>query len=100
MDKCDSDLPVHGWSRLNETRKRIVAGDASDKAVCAYGVSGIPDLFLQAKLSQEESQLSSGHRELLTVKYALQHKADLFKSLHSTTVLWLTDSTNMVAFLS
>ena len=44
----------------------VVAGDASDKAVCAYTVSG-PDLYMRKPLPLESRSLSSGHRELLTV---------------------------------
>ena len=100
LSNCDLRTDVHGWNTISKDQKKIVAGDASDKAVCAYGVAGLPDLYLQAKLTDTESKYSSGHRELLTVKYALQKQADVFKALKSTTVLWLTDSTNMVAFLS
>ena len=98
LDGCSSDTPIHGWKALH--KKQVAAGDASDKAVCAYGVTGIPDLYLQAVLSSEERTLSSGHRELLTVKYVLEKKTEVFKALSSNTILWLTDSTNMVAFLS
>ena len=98
LDDCRSDKLVFGIKKHN--MKQIVAGDASDKAVCAYGVQGIPNLFFQAKLTEKEKALSSGHRELLTVKYTLQQKGELLKQLPSTTILWLTDSTNMEAFLT
>ena len=98
LDDCDSEAVVHGWEDLH--RKKVVAGDASNKAVCAYGVEGIPDLYIQAALSEEEGKLSSGHRELLTVKVTLEKKKNLLKSLQSSTFLWLTDSTNMVSFLT
>ena len=98
LDDCHSEATIHGWKY--QEKEQIVAGDASDKAVCAYGVRDLPDLFLQARLSSRESELSSGHRELLTVKKTLQAKQTLLKSLPSKNILWLTDSTNMVAFLS
>ena len=47
LDRCSADTPVHGWNALTE--KRIIASDASDKAVCAYSVMGLPDLYLQAE---------------------------------------------------
>ena len=100
LDNCLSATPVHGWHALQEKDKKIAAGDASDKAVCAYGVTGLPDLYLQVKLKDHKMKFSSGHRELLTVKYALQKKVHIFEELKSSTILWLTDSTNMVAFLS
>lgn len=51
-------------------------------------------------MSEEEKSLSSGHRELLTVKYTLEHKGEILRNLPSRTVLWLTDSSNMEAFLT
>ena len=98
LEDCKSEGLLYGWD-VTQTRQ-IVADDASDRAVCAYEVEGIPDLYVQAKLSKEEREYSSGHRELLTIKRTLQNKKDLLTRLPSKTILWLTDSTNMVAFLS
>ena len=80
----------------------IIAGDASNKASCSYGVKNLPRFYLQKKFSEEEGQLSSGHRELLTVRHALDHKRAEFEALkpEERTILWLTDSANMVAFLT
>ena len=80
----------------------IIAGDASDRAACSYTVKGLERFFLQKTFTQEEMQFSSGHRELLTVMRTLQEKEEVFEKLpkHSRTVLWLTDSTNMVTFLT
>ena len=80
----------------------IIAGGASDRAACSYTVKGLERFFLQKTFTQEEMQFSSGHRELLTVMRTLQEKEEVFEKLpkHSRTVLWLTDSTNMVTFLT
>ena len=50
LDDCSSEAPVHGWKALQ--KKQVAAGDASDRAICAYGVAGIPDLYIQAKKSK------------------------------------------------
>ena len=78
-----------------------MAGDASNKASCSYGVSNM-NFFLQRKFTEAESKLSSGHRELLTVKHALQYKEAQFKGLEEDKkiILWLTNSANMVTFLT
>ena len=90
--------PLFGEIRAD----RVVAGNASNKAVCSYAVRGLEEYFLQDMLSPAESKLSSGHRELLTVLRTLEKKKDIFESLPAgdRSILWLTDSTNMVAFLS
>ena len=91
-----------GRSWYGKTPDCIIAGDASNKATCLYGVKNLPRFYLQKKFSQEESQLSSGHRELLTVRHALDHKKAEFEALdpEKRTILWLTDSANMVVFLT
>ena len=78
----------------------VVAGDASDKAVCAYTVSG-PDLYMREPLPLESRSLSSGHRELLTVRSAIEKYGYRFNAENDVpkTILWLTDSTNLTAFL-
>ncbi len=90
-------IPNHHTERQSE----IWCGDASDFAVCAYTIKASQEVFFIGKLSEEEQQLSSGHRELLTVKYALSDKiknADTWAN--NTTIYWLTDSSNLVTFLT
>ena len=72
----------------------VVAGDASASGVCAYSIQAPSRFFFQDSLSPEEAVLSSGHRELLTLKKALL--ADCVPSFSS--VVWFTDSANLVAF--
>ena len=79
----------------------IVAGDASDSAVCAYAVSG-PDFYLRDTLPPYAREYSSGQPELLTVVATIERFwQDLSSSHHQSrsTVLWLTDSTNLCTFL-
>ena len=78
----------------------VIAGDASNKASCSYGVDNMKNFFLQKKFTVEESEKSSGYRELLTVKHALEKRVAHFEKIKGGTVLWLTDSANMVTFLT
>ena len=79
----------------------IVASDASAHAVCAYDVQGAGGFFHQEVLSLSEASFSSGHRELLAVKTALQSAsaASVFSGF-SSSAFWLTDSENIVTFLT
>ena len=95
---------LNGFPLLQEHRQQaiqdllpeavIVAGDASASAVCAYSLQSPSKFFFQDVLSPDEVILSSGHRELLTLKKALM--ADCIPS--SSSVVWYTDSTNLVSF--
>ena len=95
---------LNGFPLLQEFRQRaiqdllssavIVAGDASASGVCAYSLQAPSRFFFQDTLSPDEIALSSGHRELLTLKKALF--ADCVPS--SSSVVWFTDSANLVAF--
>ena len=49
----------------------IVAGDPSSSPVCAYSIQAPSKFFFQDLLSPDAVSLSSGHRELLTLKKAL-----------------------------
>ena len=85
---------LNGFPLLQEFRQRsiqallpsavVVAGDASAKAVCAYSLQSPSRFFFQDLLSSNEITLSSGHRELLTLKKALL--SDVIPP--SSTVVW------------
>jgi len=52
-------------------------------------------------LSEEERKLSSGHRELLAVTRTLEHyERSGTITTRATNVYWLTDSQNLVTFLT
>ena len=70
------------------------AGDASAIGVCAYSLQSPSSAFFQDVFTEDESRLSSGHRELLTLKKALL--SDIVP--RSTSIIWYTDSKNLVAF--
>ena len=78
----------------------VMAGDASAVATCALQVKEGADYFNQNILQPQERQMSSGQRELLTILKALRQDNDFFASLRNETILWLTDSTNLVSFLT
>ena len=83
-------IPNHSASK----QMSIVAGDASGSAVCAYTIKNDQQFYFQEQLSERESHLSSGHRELLTVKKTLQTFGFKLKSVEDvSTVYWITDST-------
>ena len=83
------------------TRKRrpfSAASDASQIGICSYFVARTGSVFFQDNLT-EEARLGSGHHELLTGIRTLQ----AIKSGHpfkGRQLIWLTDSTNLCAFLS
>ena len=82
----------------SSTPSAIIASDASAHASCSYAVSGARNLFHQSVFSQEESGFSSGHRELLAVKTTLEAMSASFD--RGSSVFWLTDSENLVTFLT
>ena len=86
--------------RIQETAYKVVVGDASAVATCALEIGQAATFFTQNELSIEERKMSSGQRELLTVLRALQQEASYFKTLKNQTIIWLTDSTNLVSFLT
>ena len=95
---------LNGYPLLQEFRQRaiqdlmpsavVVAGDASASGVCAYSIQAPSRFFFQDILTPDEVSLSSGHRELLTMKKALF--ADCVPAFSS--VVWFMDSANLVAF--
>ena len=95
----DKDAPTQ-LLRIRDTTCRVIAGDASAVATCALEIGDGATFFTQNKLSESEKELSSGHRELLTVLRALQQEVEFFKTLAHQTIIWLTDSTNLVSFLT
>ena len=80
----------------------IIASDASNVAACAYDVSRANGLFVQTEFTEQQGQMSSGQRELLAVLSALRSGADKLRHSGSSsrTVFWLTDSANLIAFLT
>jgi len=90
-------IPNH----VREASKEVWCGDASQFAVCSYALKADKKIFFRGSLSEEERKFSSGHRELLTIKYTLQDKLLNSKDQkEKKNVYWVTDSANLVAFLT
>lgn len=87
-------------NHVRTKEKQIWASDASGFATCAYSIQG-DDLYFRGKLDQEQKQTSSGHRELMAVRYTLEYYMKKWDRKNETTnIYWLTDSTNLVTFLT
>ena len=91
----------HVSNHARTDKEEIWASDASGFATCAYSVSN-GELYFRGMLSQKERELSSGHRELLAVKHSLEYylKETGNKSNQYRNVYWITDSENLVKFLT
>ena len=95
---------LNGFPLLQDYRQQAIqaflpqaqsfAGDASVVGVCVYAIQSPSKLFFQDQLSDEEQTLSSGHRELLTLKKSVL--SGLIPD--SSSVVWYTDSKNLVSF--
>ena len=95
---------LNGYPLLQDYRQQSIqsfissshafAGDASAVGACAYSIQSPSKHFFQTQFSEDEVGLSSGHRELLTLKKAVL--SGLVPS--STSVVWYTDSLNLVSF--
>ena len=90
-------IPQH----IKHNNVAIWCGDASAMAVCAYSCSGAEKFHFIGQLTKDERKTSSGQRELLTVKYALtKWLSEKSTTKETTTMHWLTDSENLVTFLT
>ncbi len=90
-------IPNH----VQQEHTEVWCSDASAVAVCAYSFKAKEAVFFMDKFTKEEMQLSSGHRELLAVKKSLNSQLSA-KGPWATpiTLYWMTDSSNLVAFLT
>jgi len=78
----------------------IWASDASGFATCAYSIQGKPRYY-RGLLTDEERRYGSGHRELLAVRHSLEYYYSKCSfGGESCNVYWLTDSENLVRFLT
>ena len=94
---ADRLVPQH----IPELPADIFASDASNIAVCAYSVSASMPFFFIGKFSEQQSKISSGHRELLAIQMALEARFNTVGPWESrTNIFWLTDSQNLVTFLT
>jgi hypothetical protein len=67
-------------NNVGDVPSEILAGDASDLAGSAYGVRSEKDAYYIRRLSEQETELPRGQRELLTVKYSLEHYQERYRA--------------------
>ena len=90
-------LPTH----VPDLPQEVFVSDASNVAVCSYSLSHADKFYFVGHLEEKHATMSSGYRELLAVKMALQAKeAQSGAWKERTNIFWLTDSENMVVFLT
>jgi hypothetical protein len=77
-----------------------LASDASDVAVAAYCVDGLPSFDFFHPLTEEEKLFSSSQRELLAFQRVVDARGELLSSRGPITIFWLTDNSNVCKFLS
>lgn len=83
----------------NSNMKNLIVSDASDSQAFVYCADGTFKYVQDFEFTQAESSLSSGHRELLSVKFALEKTPDFFKQFSPGKIFWQTDSRNVFTFL-
>ena len=90
-------LPTH----VPSCPREVFVSDASNIAVCSYSLTQDDPFFFVDQLQQHQTTMSSGFRELLAVKLALQARLRTKGPWEeATNVFWLTDSENLVVFLN
>jgi hypothetical protein len=91
----------NSWPTFGQSHTNIVISDASETraAIIELEEDEGKDEELVFQFSEEERKLSSGHRELLSVKKALFHWRNQ-ERMKARRIYWATDSTNVVSFLA
>jgi hypothetical protein len=79
--------------------EELYVSDASETHAYVYKADGSFEYVRDFEFSAAETQLSSGHRELLAIKKALALDAEQFRKVAATKVYWQTDSKNCFNFL-
>ena len=84
--------------------KQVVCSDelvpASDSHVFVYKANGSFEYVAEFEFSNEQSVFSSGHLELLAVKFTLERDGEILCGQVPTMIYWQTDSKNLVTFLT
>ena len=81
-------------------RKSVkLASDASDEKAFVYQRKKDPECVVDMYFDPDETGYSSGHRELLAVKMALEENKEFFEKHKGKVVYWGTDSQNNHIFL-
>jgi hypothetical protein len=92
----DRKIPA-GWY---QSLMASLASDASDTAVAAFCIGGLPQFEMVSELLAEERTYSSSRRELIASSRVLALYGELLLSKGPVTIWWLTDNSNVAKFLS
>ena len=76
----------------------IFVSDASDHSAFSFK-AGDCKIISDYLFTPQEAELSSGHRELLSIVKAFEHYSNYFATLKGQLVIWITDSMCLYSFL-
>jgi hypothetical protein len=82
---------------FGSTRTDLVVSDASDTKAAIIELEGGERREMSFSFSAEERKMSSGHRELLSIKKALT-QWNCKGVMKRKKIFWATDSTNVIPF--
>jgi hypothetical protein len=93
--------PVAKKTHLNNhvRGERIFVSDSSEIKTFVYDLTDNKETILVSTFTEEQKALSSGARELLAVWLTLSQWMET-KTMQKKVIYWLTDSENVVTFLS
>jgi len=77
----------------------LFVSDASDSHAFIYCADGSFQYVREFEFDQSQQQASSGHRELLSIKFALENDKTTFQKFKKGKIFWQTDSQNVFRFL-
>ena len=77
----------------------LFVSDASESHAFVYCADGTFAYVSDFEFSAAEANLSSGHRELLSIVFALETHPDVFCKFSPGKIFWQTDSKNVFNFL-
>ena len=77
----------------------LFVSDASESHAFVYCADGTFAYVSDFEFSSAEANLSSGHRELLAIAFALDKHPDVFRDFSPGKIFWQTDSKNVFNFL-
>ena len=76
----------------------VFVSDASDHMAYSFK-AGDCKIVSDYLFTPQETELSSGHRELLSIIKAFEHYSNYFSTLKGQIVIWITDSMCLYSFL-
>ena len=83
---------------IRETDMKVFASDSSDHTEFTYNVEKPGQVYF-AEMSNEDKELSSGHRELKSVSNSVLNHPEYFESTKPVKLYWIVDSQNLYSWL-